>query len=187
VPNCSRCVRTGRTCTRGRRETRFRQAKGRSTCDRFPSNQVWLRPPPRGWTKLEFMRYVLTTRSTVDFVLESGSGEPDDLTERPSDNPSPGRGSVGDADSVPLSGRPSSTLPQYHGNGQQTHAKRSGRLSPLSMGDILERPHQPRSWPLRDPQEAHLLQHFVDKIAPFVSIASRGRREEHCLMTRGAI
>jgi hypothetical protein len=102
-------------------------------------------------------------------VLESGSGEPDDLTERPSDNPSPGRGSVGDADPVPLSERPSSILPQYHGNGQQTHTRRSGPLSSLSMGDILEPQHQSRSWPLRDPQEAYLLQHFVDKIAPFVS------------------
>jgi hypothetical protein len=31
-----------------------------------------------------------------------------------------------------------------------------------------ERSYQ-RPWPLRDPREAHLLQHFVDKIAPFVS------------------
>ncbi|KAJ5989767.1 hypothetical protein N7499_010300 [Penicillium canescens] len=156
VPNCSRCVRTGRTCTRGRRETKFRQAKGRSTRDRFPSNQVWLRPPPR-----------------VDFVLESGSGEPDDLTERPSDNSSPGRGSVGDAESVPLTERPSSTLPQANGNGQETQTRRSGRPSSLSMGNILERQHQPRSWPLRDPQEAHLLQHFVDKIAPFFDCTDR--------------
>jgi len=48
LPQCSRCIRTGRTCVRGKKETQFRQARGQGPRTRFPRNQVWVRPPPRG-------------------------------------------------------------------------------------------------------------------------------------------
>ncbi|KAJ5769763.1 uncharacterized protein N7511_001814 [Penicillium nucicola] len=113
----------------------------------------------------------------VDFVLESGSGEPDDGIERPPDISAQQRETLGDADadaeSMPLPERQATTPPQCHGPKLQRHNGRSSRLSSVSVSDVLERPRQPRSWPLRDPQEAYLLQHFVDKIAPFFDCTDR--------------
>ncbi|KAK9857383.1 hypothetical protein MYU51_020767 [Penicillium brevicompactum] len=154
LPQCGRCARTSRECTRGKRETKFRQAKGRASRTKFPQNQVWLRPPPR-----------------VDFVLESGSGEPDDLTEREA-NHSPDRG----AQSIPSPERPSSRssyaaiLPSYEHTAHQLPS--SGRSSIIPGPDTPEQQHE-RRWPLRDPEEARLLQHFVNNVAPFFDCTDR--------------
>ncbi|KAJ5342753.1 transcriptional regulator family: Fungal Specific TF [Penicillium brevicompactum] len=154
LPQCGRCARTSRECTRGKRETKFRQAKGRASRTKFPQNQVWLRPPPR-----------------VDFVLESGSGEPDDLTEREA-NHSPERG----AQSIPSPERPSSRssyaaiIPSYEHTAHQLPS--SGRSSIIPGPDTPEQQHE-RRWPLRDPEEARLLQHFVNNVAPFFDCTDR--------------
>ncbi|CAG8333477.1 unnamed protein product [Penicillium salamii] len=155
LPQCGRCTRTSRECTRGKRETKFRQAKGRTSRTKFPQNQVWLRPPPR-----------------VDFVLESGSGEPDDLLERETHH-SPGRNLRSHTQSNPSPERPSSRssytalLPDYEHSNRHIHG--SSRSSIIPEVDSPEQQHE-RRWPLRDPQEARLLQHFVNNVASFVSL-----------------
>ncbi|KAG0161422.1 hypothetical protein PDIDSM_8956 [Penicillium digitatum] len=154
LPQCSRCIRTGRECTRGQRETKFRQAKGRMTRTKFPSNQVWLQPPSR-----------------VDFVLESGSGHVDNSTQAATGVLSPA-GSLHSLESNPMPERlsPGSSyptpLPQYGFATHQVHTNSSAVSPTLPVGGTPERSNQ-RPWPLRDPKEARLLQHFVEKVAPF--------------------
>ncbi|CAI7641858.1 unnamed protein product [Penicillium viridicatum] len=160
LPQCSRCVRTGRECTRGKKETKFRQAKGRTTRTKFPSNQVWLRPPPR-----------------VDFVLENGSDRVDNSTEAATNVLSPAGSLHSHADSIPIPERlsPGSShtapLPQYGFSNYQV--PRSSVVSPTNqVVGTPERSNQ-RPWPLRDPEEARLLQHFVDNVARFFDCTDR--------------
>ncbi|KAJ5855371.1 uncharacterized protein N7529_009315 [Penicillium soppii] len=113
----------------------------------------------------------------VDFVLESGNGEPDDLIEREMPISSPGKNLQSNAHSMPTPERPSSrsshtaVLPNYEHATQQLH-NRNARSSIIPGFDTPERQHE-RRWPLRDPEEARLLQHFVDKVAPFFDCTDR--------------
>lgn len=113
----------------------------------------------------------------VDFVLESGSGDPDELPPLPTDDqpldfdvPSPGQ-SIIPPDAPSLRHRVVENIPESvdlssmrnNGDGSQQRLDRSVDMSrSVHPG--------PRSWPLRDPEEAALLHHFVDRIASFVSI-----------------
>ncbi|KAJ5964962.1 transcriptional regulator family: Fungal Specific TF [Penicillium vulpinum] len=161
LPQCGRCVRTGRECTRDKKETKFRQAKSRKSRTNFPSNQVWVQPPPR-----------------VDFVLESGSGQLDNSTERPTNVESPAGSLHSHAESIPLPEGPSPgssyTVPlqQYGFSNHQVHTSSSAVSPIVPVVDTPERLYQ-RRWPLRDPEEARLLQHFVDKVAPFFDCTDR--------------
>lgn len=118
----------------------------------------------------------------VDFVLESGNGDPDDeahpLIEsefrvadrelsQPDNRPSPSSQSH-------LS-QSLGSQPARSGEEPKLHTYRTNRdgmkhhppFHPTGVRREL-RPGQ-RSWPLRDPEEAYLLKHFVDRIASFVS------------------
>lgn len=90
----------------------------------------------------------------MDFVLESGTG---DLEDRA--NPEAlafAESSVANDNETPLFPR--------------VGVPKSGRDSspPRVRSRPLPSPGE-RSWPLRDPEEAYLLRHFVDRIACFVS------------------
>ncbi|KAJ5086160.1 hypothetical protein N7532_010931 [Penicillium argentinense] len=163
LPQCGRCTRTGRACVRGQKKTQFRQAKGRGPRTRFPRNQVWLRPPPR-----------------VDFVLESGNGEPDDLAALPSveaESVDPGS-PVMDHNPTPESiAVPPNT---QHRTAEDVEVlayrcDRDGKQRPpfRPTGARRELRSGRRTWPLRDPEEAYLLQHFVDRIASFFDCTDR--------------
>ncbi|KAJ5751192.1 hypothetical protein N7533_008220 [Penicillium manginii] len=163
LPQCGRCTRTGRTCVRGKKETQFRQVKGQGPRTRFPRNQVWLRPPPR-----------------VDFVLESGNGEPDDETQ-----PSIDTERVTDAELSQTDNRPSPSSqshlsqPARPGEESRLHTDQTSRDEKLHHPPFypsgVRRELRPgrRSWPLRDPEEAYLLKHFVDRIASFFDCTDR--------------
>ncbi|CDM27176.1 transcriptional regulator family: Fungal Specific TF [Penicillium roqueforti] len=160
LPQCSRCIRTGRECARSKKETKFRQAKGRTTRTKFPSNQVWLRPPPR-----------------VDFVLENGSGQVDNSTQTTLNVLSPGN-LHSHADSIPKPERlsPGSSytapLPQHDSPNYEVYTRSSAISPTLQVVSTPERSHR-RPWPLRDPEEARLLRHFVEKVAPFFDCTDR--------------
>ncbi|KAJ5363714.1 uncharacterized protein N7496_009427 [Penicillium cataractarum] len=161
IPQCARCTRTGRNCVRGQRKTRFRQARGRGPRTRFPGNQVWVKPPPR-----------------VDFVLESGNGELDDTVDLSVERHHLGDGLVfGDNPPTPSPDTP--TFPSTIHN-----------LGALINRDIAEESQSPeylliregqgasprqRSWPLRDPEEAFLLKHFVDRTSSFFDCTDHQR------------
>lgn len=176
MPQCGRCVRTGRECTRGKKETKFRQAKGRTTRTKFPSNQVWLRPPPRGWILYPIClgSNLTLDRCLVDFVLESGSDQVDNLTEAATNVLSPAGSLHSHAGSIPILERlsPGSShtapLPQYGFSNYQVQT-RSSVVSPTTQVVGTPERSSQRPWPLRDPEEASLLQHFVDNVARFVS------------------
>ncbi|CAG8058812.1 unnamed protein product [Penicillium olsonii] len=110
-----------------------------------------------------------------DFILESGSGEPDDLTERETHH-SPGRNLRSHTQSIPSPERPPSRssytaiVPDFE---NPTHGlPGSSRSSIIHGPDTPEQQHE-RRWPLRDPQEARLLQHFVNNVAPFFDCTDR--------------
>lgn len=176
MPQCSRCVRTGRECTRGKKETKFRQAKGRTTRTKFPSNQVWLRPPPRGWilSPISLRSNLTSDRCLVDFVLESGSDQVDNSTKAATNVLSPAGSLHSHADSIPIPERlsPGSShtapLPQFGFSNYQVQTG-SSVVSPTSQVVGTPERSSQRPWPLRDPEEARLLQHFVDNVARFVS------------------
>ncbi|KAJ5542714.1 transcriptional regulator family: Fungal Specific TF [Penicillium sp. DV-2018c] len=107
----------------------------------------------------------------VDFILESGNGEVESLTETATDDPSPARDFPSHAGPVSIPDRPfprpslTAVLPEFAGPRNQAYTRNSGRSPSLPVLGS-ERPQQ-RPWPLRDPQEAGLLRHFVDEVAPF--------------------
>ncbi|KAJ5571478.1 transcriptional regulator family: Fungal Specific TF [Penicillium sp. DV-2018c] len=111
--------------------------------------------------------------SLVDFILESGNGEVERLTEGATDDPLPARDFPSHARPVSIPDRPfprpslTAVLPEFAGPRNQAYTRNSGRSPSLPVVGS-ERPQQ-RPWPLRDPQEAGLLRHFVDEVAPFVS------------------
>lgn len=78
------------------------------------------------------------------------------------------------ADSIPIPERlsPGSShtapLPQYGFSNYQVQT-RSSVVSPTTQVVGTPERSSQRPWPLRDPEEAHLLQHFVDNVARFVS------------------
>lgn len=78
------------------------------------------------------------------------------------------------ADSIPIPERlsPGSShtapLPQYAFSNYQVQT-RSNVVSPAAQVVGTPERSSQRPWPLRDPEEARLLQHFVDNVARFVS------------------
>lgn len=118
----------------------------------------------------------------VDFVLESGNGELDEtvnlsFTDGQSENEEPF------AHRNEISSPEASALPEP-GVQEAVHIS-NRRLQPDRYGLPNCRPVSKdpapqagmRSWPLRDPEEASLLMHFVDHISSFVShiVACDGR------------
>lgn len=90
----------------------------------------------------------------MDFVLESGSGDVDEQAD-------PEALAFADSTAVTDNETPSfprANLPEAEPDLGLPRAR--SRLRPCPGK---------RSWPLRDPEEAHLLRHFVDHIACFVS------------------
>jgi hypothetical protein len=116
----------------------------------------------------------------VDFVLESGNGEPDDETQ-----PSIDTERVTDAELSQTDNRPSPSSqshlsqPARPGEESRLHTDQTSRDEKLHHPPFypsgVRRELRPgrRSWPLRDPEEAYLLKHFVDRIASFVSLSLR--------------
>lgn len=78
------------------------------------------------------------------------------------------------ADSIPKPERlsPGSSytapLPQHDSPNYEVYTRSSAISPTLQVVSTPERSHR-RPWPLRDPEEARLLRHFVEKVAPFVS------------------
>ncbi|KAJ5139463.1 transcriptional regulator family: Fungal Specific TF [Penicillium atrosanguineum] len=157
LPQCSRCARTGRACIRGQRKTRFRQVKDSGSRIRFPRNQVWLKPPPR-----------------VDFVLESGSGDDGLVAESTDDRQLDGSLPLLEKDGSlmtnPLSPQ-SAPQEEYLPSRDQSEGNQSERYYPL--GKRRDAHTRQRLWPLRDPEEAALLKHFVDRISSFFDCTDR--------------
>ncbi|KZN90235.1 hypothetical protein EN45_003510 [Penicillium chrysogenum] len=119
----------------------------------------------------------LEDRYLVDFVLESGSGQVGSSTPTPTNVLSPAGSLHSHADSIPIPERvsPGSSytppLPQYGFPNQQVHTGSSAVSVAPSVGTPERLPQRP--WPLRDPEEARLLQHFVEKVAPFFDCTDR--------------
>lgn len=112
----------------------------------------------------------------MDFVLESGSGEPDDPTSLPIHDQRLDRDLPFPEQNITSPDTPS--FPAHAGHSRperldflDDRANEGGNRQELgrSMGMSRGVHPGPRSWPLRDPDEATLLKHFVDRIASFVS------------------
>jgi hypothetical protein len=113
----------------------------------------------------------------VDFVLESGNGDSDSLVESTvagavvgnEDQPHPdtNSGHVSNEKSYSTAILPGLT---EESNALTRIADANGirQLSSRQMSENRAVRSKERSWPLRDAEEADLLQHFVDKITPFV-------------------
>ncbi|KAL1984894.1 hypothetical protein VTN96DRAFT_8553 [Rasamsonia emersonii] len=182
LPQCSRCARTGRACVRVRK-VQFRLMSGPSRRTRFPRNQVWLRLPQR-----------------VDFVLEPGSNGQSPL-DGAAANGSQRWESTTSPESDPVASRHVSNhlAGVRTDNSEQSRIPSQGLANPSQVGEPPpaqtlpadnvplqltrsvgyqidgRRRSKTRTWPLRDPQEARLLQHFVDKVSPFFDCSDRER------------
>ncbi|KGO66152.1 Glycoside hydrolase, family 71 [Penicillium expansum] len=114
----------------------------------------------------------------VDFVLESGSDQVDNSTQTATNVLSPAGSLHSYAESNPIPERlsPGSSytapLPQYGLSNHQVNTSSSAVSPTFPVVGTPERSNQ-RPWPLRDPEEARLLQHFVDKVAPFFDCTDR--------------
>lgn len=97
----------------------------------------------------------------------------DNSTEAATNVLSPAGSLHSHADSIPIPERlsPGSShtapLPQYRFSNYQV--QRSTVVSPATQVVGTPERSSQRPWPLRDPEEARLLQHFVDNVARFVS------------------
>lgn len=108
----------------------------------------------------------------MDFVLESGNGELDDTIDLSIETQSLDDG-LGFGDHPPTPSPETPTFPStahdfdtvaLHTNADENQCPEYRRI----IEDQGIRPRQ-RSWPLRDPEEAYLLKHFVDRTSSFVS------------------
>lgn len=112
----------------------------------------------------------------VDFVLESGTGELEALPDISSSaDARPEEGGLPLRDTAPVLLVDGSSQPQnarsHHVqtcNGPEHHARGIQTPSGLRTSEKRRLRSQQRSWPLRDPEEARLLQHFVERVTPFV-------------------
>jgi hypothetical protein len=111
----------------------------------------------------------------VDFVLESGNGELDDTVDLSMDTQSleDGVAGCGFGKQPPTPSPETSTLPSttHEYENLALHANPNENKIP-GYRQIIENQgirHRQRSWPLRDPEEAYLLKHFVDQTSSFVS------------------
>lgn len=176
LPQCGRCARNGRECTRRHRGTQFRQAKGGESRTRFPRNQVWLKPPPRGEVRDAISKSRLLTQwFPVDFVLESGSGD-DGLVIESTDDRYPERGlpflenNATTPESPSFSQTQHSIQEEYRAPSHRSQTEGNGAEKYQPVGKKRDARTGQRTWPLRNPQEASLLKQFVDHISSFVSI-----------------
>ncbi|KAJ5807913.1 hypothetical protein N7474_009182, partial [Penicillium riverlandense] len=133
----------------------------------------------------------------VDFVFESGNGDSDSLVESSvagavvgnEDQPHP------DTSSGHVSNEKSYSTTKLRGLTEDSNvlarkadANGSRQLSSRQMSENRAVRSKERSWPLRDAEEADLLQHFVDKITPFFDCTDYQRhfalhipyRARHC-------
>lgn len=114
----------------------------------------------------------------MDFVLESGNGDIEDGKDFPLNN--------GSADEELHQGDRHHS-PDTHPETQHRNVRLRPRgqasqdenwtpsFYPTGVGRELRSGR--RSWPLRDPEEAYLLKHFVDRIASFVRLSPRVNRK----------
>lgn len=108
----------------------------------------------------------------VDFVLESGNGELDNTVDL-SIGTQPLADGLGFGDNPPT---PSPDTPKFPSTAHGFDTLNHNNNADKSQGPVYYRiaeghelsPKQ-RSWPLRDPEEAFLLKHFVDRTSSFVS------------------
>jgi len=110
----------------------------------------------------------------VDFVLESGNGDIEDGKDLQVNN--------GSADEELHQGDRTHS-PDSHPEAQHRNVRlrqrdqasqdenRASSFYPTGVGRELRSGR--RNWPLRDPEEAYLLKHFVDRIASFVRLSPR--------------
>lgn len=114
----------------------------------------------------------------VDFVLESGNGDLENITTLSIEAQSGDDDSESAVDGPSLSPE-ASALPQIEHttvegtvgpvNQEPPQACRSLNTS-YSPASVIRDTHSiERPWPLRDPEEAYLLKNFVDRISSFVS------------------
>lgn len=108
----------------------------------------------------------------MDFVLESGNGELDDTVDSSIETQPLDDGIVlGDRPPTPSPDTP--TCPSTaHNFGTLNHLNHADKNQSPGYHRVDEGPETPRgqrSWPLRDPEEAFLLKHFVDRTSTFVS------------------
>lgn len=108
----------------------------------------------------------------MDFVLESGNGELDDTVDSSIETQPLDDGIVlGDRPPTPNPDTP--TCPSTaHNFGTLNHLNHADKNQSPGYHRVDEGPETPRgqrSWPLRDPEEAFLLKHFVDRTSTFVS------------------
>lgn len=110
----------------------------------------------------------------MDFVLESGIGELDDTVDLSIETQPLDQGLVF-ADNPPTPSPDTPIFPSTtHNFGTLTHLNRADETPSPEYHRIdegQEAPLRQRSWPLRDPEEAFLLKHFVDRTSSFVSIS----------------
>lgn len=117
-------------------------------------------------------QYLISISFAVDFVLESGNGELD-VTVDLSVERQPLEGGLVFGGSPPTPSPDTPTFPltvQNFGN-LANHGIADESQSPEypPIGEGQGASPRPRSWPLRDPEEALLLKHFVDRTSSFVS------------------
>lgn len=115
-----------------------------------------------------------TISLAVDFVLESGNGELDDTVD-PSMDTQPledGIDGCSFGKQQPTPSPETSTLSsathEYENLALRANANENKSPEYRQIIENQQLRHRQRSWPLRDPEEAYLLKHFVDQTSSFV-------------------
>ncbi|KAJ6144121.1 hypothetical protein N7470_008016 [Penicillium chermesinum] len=126
-------------------------------------------------TKCGFNRHreVGSEIQRLDFVLESGNGDTGNITNLSMEDPSENNNydsAVDGPDTSPFAGVEHMVVQRtadglVHG---LSHGSTSQQLTFSPSDTARERCSSERSWPLRDPKEAKLLRHFVDRISIFI-------------------
>ena len=115
-----------------------------------------------------------TISLAVDFVLETGNGEFDDTADPPMDTQPFEDGLDGCSSGKqpptpsPETSTLSSTTHEYENLALHANANENKITGYRQVIENQELRHRQRSWPLRDPEEAYLLKHFVDQTSSFV-------------------
>jgi hypothetical protein len=115
----------------------------------------------------------------VDFVLESGNGELDDTVDSSIETQPLDDGIVfGDHPPTPSPDTPTfpSAAHTFDTLTHLNHADENQSPGHHRVDEVPEAPRRQRSWPLRDPEEAFLLKHFVDRTSTFVSCSLNAKK-----------